>query len=84
MSFLLLGFLLLHLLSNGVSGLEEDVGGDLAEKMYKSEKLNNINEEEKMQRMERMDILESKLESQNVEMGNLQKQLEESKRRRAI
>ena len=79
MSFLLLGFLLLHLLSNGVSGLDEDVGGNLAEKMYKSEKLNNINEEEKMQRMERMDILESKLESQNVEMGNLQKQLEEIK-----
>merc|ERR1712037_425819 len=79
MSFLLLGFLLLHLLSNGVSGLDEDVGGNLAEKMYKSEKLNNINEEKKMQRMERMDILESKLESQNVEMGNLQKQLEEIK-----
>ena len=84
MSFLLFGFLLLHLfngLSSKQSGLEEDVRGDLEEIMSWSQKMNglDITVEELLQRVERMEILESKLESQSLEMENFQKQLEEMK-----
>merc|ERR1712018_456595 len=92
MSFLLFGLLLLHLLSNCVNAkqieLEEDLGGDLEETMYKSQ-LNGheMKVEELLQRMERMEIswkldkahLENKLESQNMELEKHQKQLEEMK-----
>merc|ERR1712130_348820 len=83
MSFLLFGLLLFHLLSNCVnakqSELEEDAGGDLEEAMYKSQKLNghDIKVEELLQRVERMEILEAKLESQSLEMESLKKQLDQ-------
>jgi len=74
---LLLLLLLVLPLSNPVSsrpsGLKENM------KEEKSEKLNDIDKKvEKLnQRMERMDILEKKLEIKNVEVENLQQQVKE-------
>ena len=85
MSFLLLLHLLLHLcVSAKQSGLEETVKDDLEKTMYKSEKLNKVNEEELMQRMgiswkKEKAHLENKLETKNVEVEDVQKQLKEMK-----
>jgi len=74
---LLLLLLLVLPLSNRVSsrpsGLKENM------KEEKSEKLNDIDKkvEKLIQRMERMDILEKKLEIKNVEVENLQQQVKE-------
>jgi len=74
---LLLLLLLVLPLSNRVSsrpsGLKENM------KEEKSEKLNDIDKkvEKLIQRMERMDILEKKLETKNVEVENLQKLVKE-------
>merc|ERR1712037_878783 len=74
---LLLLLLLVLPLSNRVSsrpsGLKENM------KEEKSEKLNDIDkkDEKLIQRMERMDILEKKLETKNVEVENLQKLVKE-------
>merc|ERR1712037_733688 len=74
---LLLLLLLVLPLSNPVSsrpsGLKENM------KEEKSEKLNDIDkkDEKLIQRMERMDILEKKLETKNVEVENLQKLVKE-------
>ena len=90
MSFLLFGFLLLHI-CNGVSSkqykLEDAVKNDPTKIMFKNE--NGIGDkfEELMQRVERMDIswklekadLEKKLETKNVEVENQQQQLKEMK-----
>ena len=89
----MLHLLLLHLLfhlcvSAKQTRLEDTVKDDLEETMYKGEKLNNVKEEELMQRVEeRMDIslktekahLEKKLKTKNVEVENLQQQLTEMK-----
>merc|ERR1711971_25604 len=75
---LLLLLLLVLPLSNRASsrpsGLEEAVKEE-----EKSEKLNDIDKqvEKLIQRMERMDILEKKLEIKNVEVENLQQQVKE-------
>ena len=94
MSPLLFGFILLHLsncLSSKQFGLKEDVGGYPEETMYKTEKLNAIEEkvDDVLKRMERMDmswkqekaLLEEKLEVKNVEVKELQNQAKEVQKR---
>ena len=87
MSVLLLLHLLLYNVSSPNQSMLEDI--DLEKTKYKSEKLNNVieNEEELMQRMEIMESswkmekvnLEKKLETKNVEVENLQQELKEVK-----
>ena len=79
MSLLLLLLLVLslsNLVSSKPSGLEKNVKEE-----ENSENLNDIDKkvEKLIQRMERMDILEKKLEAKNMEVENLQKQLKEVK-----
>ena len=94
MSPLLFGFILLHMsncLSSKQFGLKEDVGGYPEETMYKTEKLNAIEEkvDDVLKRMERMDmswkqekaLLEEKLEVKNVEVKELQNQAKEVQKR---
>ena len=88
MSLLLLGFLLMHI-CNGVSakqsGSEVAVESDPKEIMFENDSGIGDQVKELMQRMERMEIswkqekahLETKLESQNMEMENNKKRLTE-------
>ena len=73
MSFLLFGFLLLHLSnceSVKQSGLEDAVKNDPQEMMFKSENGIGYKVEELLQRVERMEKahMEKKLETKNVEV----------------
>ena len=74
---LLLLLLLVLPLSNPVSSRPSRLKENMKEE--KSEKLNDIDKkvEKLIQRMERMDILEKKLETKNVEVENLLKRVEE-------
>merc|ERR1712210_325814 len=74
---LLLLLLLVLPLSNPVSSRPSRLEENMKEE--KSEKLNDIDKkvEKLIQRMERMDILDKKLETKNVEMENLQQQVKE-------
>merc|ERR1712210_224564 len=74
---LLLLLLLVLPLSNPVSSRPSRLEENMKEE--KSEKLNDIDKkvEKLIQRMERMDILEKKLEIKNVEVENLQQQVKE-------
>ena len=77
--------LLLHLLFQICASAKQSGFEGLDERMYKSENTVNEREEGLMQRMERMEIswkqekahLETKLESQNMEMENNKKRLTE-------
>ena len=76
MSPLLFGFLLLHLSNCGSSkqfGLEDAIKDGPEETMYKSKKLNSIEEKEEEYKVERMNI------SCKMELENLRQQLEEMK-----
>ena len=77
MSFLLLLLLVLPLSEQ--SGLEDAFKEDPEETIYKSGEGIEYKLEQLMQRMERMDDLEKKLETKNVEVENLQQQLKEMK-----
>jgi len=77
MSFLLLLLLVLPLSEQ--SGLEDTFKEDPEEAIYKSGEGIEYKLEQLMQRMERMDDLEKKLETKNVEVENLQQQLKEMK-----
>ena len=67
----LLLLLLLALPLSNCESSKETVKDDLEETMYKSEKLEGIEE--------KVEELETKLEAKNVEMANLQNQLKEVK-----